>query len=79
MKKEISKKSKWTIAFLGVTALAIIMELISAFDKNPDTTPWTMLIVDNIPWFVALPAIGLFATWLVSHFLKYYKEKIKTK
>lgn len=72
-------KTKWTISFLSVTALAIIMELFSAFDNNPDTQPWTVLIVENIPWFVGLPAIGLFAAWLVAHFRKYYQDKIEEK
>lgn len=68
-------KTKWTIGFLGVTAIAILMELIAAFDNSENTIPWTSYIVDNIPAFIGFPLIALFAAWLVRHFYSYYYPK----
>ena len=68
-------KKQWTIGFLSVTALAIGLELLAIFDKSEQTIPWTTLIRDNIPGWIALPVIGGFAVWLVNHFYKAYKNK----
>lgn len=74
---DMQNKTKWTIGFLSVTGLAIIMELFAAFDNNWNTAPWTLLIIDNIPPIVGIPAVGLFSLWLFTHFIKYYKGKGK--
>lgn len=68
-------KTGWRIGFLGVTALAIGMELWSSFDGNPNTEPWTDLIVTYVPEEVTGLAIGGLATWLAVHFIKRYQRK----
>jgi hypothetical protein len=35
----------WIIGFLGVTVVAVGAELWASFDGDPDTAPWTDLIV----------------------------------
>lgn len=68
-------KTKWRIGFLGVTVLAIAMELYASFDGNPETEPWTWLIIGYIPSWVTFSAItGLFI-WLIVHFARRYKKK----
>ena len=68
------KKKLWTIAFLGITALAIFFELLASFDSNPNTIPWTRYIVTYVPMWVGLPIIIGFAIWLVVHFVNKYNE-----
>lgn len=69
------KLNKYTIGFLGITALAIITEVIFAFDANPNTKPWTVLITENIPsWITFTFFTGLFV-WLVFHFKKWYSKR----
>ena len=65
-------KTKWTIGFLSVTALAIVMEVIAATDSNPDTVPWTTLIVDHVPYEFTFLVIGGMSVWLMIHFLRWY-------
>ena len=65
-------KYKWRLAFLGVTALAIAMELFSIFDGNAETEPWTTLIITYIPeWAFWTFLVGGVA-WVVMHFKKWY-------
>ncbi|HET9788329.1 MAG TPA: hypothetical protein VFP47_14425 [Pyrinomonadaceae bacterium] len=68
-------KTGWRVAFLGITALAIAMELWASFDGNPYTEPWTDLIVAYIPGEIIALAIGGLATWLAVHFIKRYQQK----
>lgn len=68
-------KTKWTIGFLGVTALAVFLELFAVFDGNPETLPWTNLFVDNIPFQIGFSIVCLFAGWLVKHFYTAYKNR----
>lgn len=69
--------TKWRIGFLGVTGLAIAMELFSIFDGNPNTTSWTYNIVTYIPepifWTVLVGGIA----WVVNHFKHHYKKAKK--
>lgn len=75
----MKKRTKWTIGFLGVTALALIMELFAAFDGDPDTQPWTYLIVRNVPAWVTFPVITGIFIWLIFHFRKFYRLRKKGK
>ena len=70
-------KKIWIKSFLGITGIAIVMELIAAFDKNEDTIPWTLLIVENIPPIIGLPIIFSFVIWLIIHFFNAYKKNKK--
>lgn len=76
---KMNNKNKWTLGFLGVTGLAIAMEIFAAFDGNADTQPWTILITQNIPsWITYTFFSGLFI-WLIFHFKKWYRKIYKAK
>ena len=68
-------KKEWNWIFLFVTGVAIFMELAAIFDGNADTQPWTVLITDNIPFWIGYPLIVAGCIWIVIHFWKYYKKK----
>lgn len=69
-------RNRWRLAFLGVTALAIVMELWASFDGNPGTDPWTDLIVAYIPAEITALAIAGLAGWLAVHFgLRYWRKR----
>lgn len=70
---------QWSVAFLGVTAIAVAMELIAALDGNGETVPWTQYITTYIPQGVFWPVVGLFFTWFTYHFYTKYQEKGKKK
>lgn len=67
-------RKTWTWGFLGVTALAIILEFLAIFDGNSETLPWTYFIINYVPAWVAYPAIASFAIWLIFHLKKYYPK-----
>ncbi len=68
-------KIVWRVAFLGVTATAIVMELIAAWDPNPDTEPWTHLIVRYIPSPIAMAVIVFGGKWTYDHFFHEYRKR----
>lgn len=70
--------TKWRIAFLGVTGVAIAMELKAALDKDKRTDPWTDMIVRHVPAEVTGAAISGLAGWLVLHFGVRYLKKERT-
>lgn len=70
----ITKRKLWNVSFLGITSIAIGLEIMAAVKKDPDMKAWTNFVVDNVPRKVAIPAIGMFSSWLVVHFYKYYKK-----
>jgi len=70
----MENKTKWNISFLGVTVLVIIMELFAIFDNNPNTAPWTTLIINNIPSWAFFSFLGAFAFWVFGHFAKGYNK-----
>lgn len=71
----MTRKAWWTIGFLGITAVAIALEVFASFDGSPDTVPWTDYIVRYIPGEIAALLIGGLALWLVVHFgLRYYRK-----
>ena len=70
-----AKNKQWTIIFLGITALALFLEIFESFEGNPNTIPWTKYIVTYVPVWIGLPIIIGFAIWLIIHFVnKYYSE-----
>jgi hypothetical protein len=73
----MKNKTKWGIGFLGVTALAIIMEFLAALDNNPDTIPWTQYIVTYIPEYLFFGILLGGIYWVTNHFIKKYMEKKK--
>jgi hypothetical protein len=71
----MSSKGKWSLLFLGTTALAIVMELFAAFDGNEETRTWTRHIVEYVPGEVTALVIGGLSVWLGVHFgVRYWKR-----
>lgn len=69
-------RNRWRVAFLAVTAVALVMELWASLDNNPATDPWTDLIVAYVPAEVTALAIAGLAGWLAVHFgLRYLRRK----
>lgn len=67
----------WILLFLSLTGLVIAMELLAACDNNPDTVPWTALIVEYINVEIAMFLIGGLSLWLIVHFGRAYYKKHK--
>lgn len=65
----------WTVIFLTLTAAPIGMELVAGLDRNPNTVPWTDLIVGYVPWELALAVYGALALWVPIHFWVRYRRK----
>lgn len=70
-------RTRWRAGFLAVTALAIVLECVAAFDSRPDTDPWTDLIVAYVPGEVAALAFGALALWLPVHFYLRYRRRAR--
>lgn len=68
----MKSKTKWIIAFLGLTSVVIGMEVFAATFWNENRPPWTELIVNYIPFEVFCLVWGGLAIWISVHFLKYY-------
>lgn len=66
---------RYRLPFLTFTALAIVTECWFAWDGNPQTEPWTELIVTYIPDEVTMLAIGGLSLWLLVHFGKRYWKR----
>lgn len=71
----MTSRNRWRAGFLAVTALAIVMELVAAFDGRADTDPWTSLIVTYVPELVTYGAIGALVVWLPVHFWRRYRRR----
>lgn len=65
----------WVLAFLGVTGLALGMEVTAAADKSDDTLTWTQLIVEHVHWEVFAAVWGALAIWGTVHFGVRYIRK----
>lgn len=62
----------WTIVFLGVTFLAIAMELVAGLWHPAGwTIPWTEYLARYVPWPIQLVAYVALATWLPFHFWRH--------
>lgn len=69
-------KGGWrSAAFLTATAMVLGWEVIASWDNNPDTSPWTDLIVTYVPGEVTAVLLGGLIAWLPVHFgLRYYRK-----
>lgn len=63
-----TKRLVWTVGFLGVTAVAIVMELIAGLWHPAGTIPWTEYLARYVPWPLQLVAYVALAVWLPIHF-----------
>jgi hypothetical protein len=71
----VSGRRAKTAGFLTLTGVVLAWELVASFDHDPDTLPWTSLIVQYIPGEVTAAAIGALVVWLPAHFgLRYYRR-----
>ena len=62
----------WSIVFLGVTLIGIVMELVAGlWHPTGWTIPWTEYIARYVPWPVQLLAYVVLATWLPFHFWRH--------
>lgn len=72
----MSRRSIWTVVFLGLTAGAIGMELWAAvFDHSSNTVTWTELISTWWPAPVTFGLIGILTVWIGPHFVEAYKKR----
>lgn len=75
----MSRRTAWRAVFLGLTAVVLGMEVWASADGDPETDPWTDLIVQYIPGEVTAVLIGGLALWLPVHFgLRYGRRHRKT-
>lgn len=75
------KRLIWSIAFLGVTLAAIVMECIAGlWHPTGWTIPWTEYLARYVPWPIQLIAYVALATWLPFHFWRHdHMRKIAYK
>jgi hypothetical protein len=74
------KRTVWITGFLTVTAAAVVGELWAAFDRSPDTVPWTDLLGEYVPWPVTAATVALLVTWLPIHlYLRYHRPTTSDK
>ena len=73
------QRNLWRTAFLTVTVGALAMELVGAFDNNPNTDPWTELISTYVPWQLALAVFGALVIWVPVHFIVAYRRVAKAR
>jgi hypothetical protein len=72
----VSTVARWRIAFLGLTAVVIGMEIWASADGDPNTDPWTDLIVAYVPGEVTALAIAGLCGWLAVHFgVRYWRKR----
>ena len=71
------RRTAWIVGFLALTAVTVGAELVASWDGNPDTVPWTELIVGAIPGEVFAVLGGGFVCWFVVHFAVRYRRKDK--
>lgn len=59
--------------FLAVTAFAVSLEVLFAFDGNDATRPWTAYLI-RLPWWILAPAAVGLSIWIPVHL---FREKHK--
>lgn len=73
-------KGGWrSIVFLGATTAVLGWEVYASWDSDPDTCPWTDLIVTYLPGEVTAVLIGGLLAWLPLHFAIRYRRRGKTR
>lgn len=70
-------RARWIAAFLALTGTALGMECWASWDADPDTVPWTELIVTHVPSEVTAAAIGALVVWLPAHFWVRYRRRAR--
>lgn len=71
----MSPRNRWRWAFLGLTAVVLVMEGVAAWDRSDETDPWTDLLVEYVPGEVIFAAIGALILWLPVHFgIRIYRK-----
>ena len=75
----MTKRVRWTLVFLPLTALPIGLELWAGLDHSDNTIPWTDYISTYVPWPVALAAFLILAWWLPPHFVEHYQMQAREK
>lgn len=71
----MSARGWWRVVFLGLTVLVVSAEVFAAADGNPNTDPWTDLIVAYVPDEVATAVFGALLLWLPVHFTTRYARR----
>lgn len=62
----------WTIVFLGITLVAIVLECVAGLWHPAGwTIPWTEYIARYVPWPIQLLAYVALAVWLPFHFWRH--------
>ncbi|HEX6038898.1 hypothetical protein [Longimicrobium sp.] len=72
-------RRRWIRAFVAVFAVWLAMELWSSFDKDPDTVPFTWILVDHVSWELLLFVFGALALWLPPHFYIRYRRRARER
>lgn len=77
----MSPAARWRLAFLGLTAVVLGMEVWAGFDKpGAQTDAWTDMIVRWVPGEVTALVLGGLAVWLAVHFgTRYFKKAKESK
>jgi type IV secretory pathway TrbD component len=74
------KGGKRSVVFLAATATVLGWEVYASWDDDPETSPWTDLIVTYLPGEVTAVAIGGLVAWLPVHFgLRYWRKRRSRK
>lgn len=71
------KRIVWTVIFLGITLVAIVMEVIAGVFHPAGTIPWTEYLAQYVPWPVQLIAYVTLAVWLPFHFWRADQKRKK--
>lgn len=61
----------WTVVFLGITLVAIVMEVLAGLWHVAGTIPWTEYIAQYVPWPFQLIAYVALVVWLPFHFWRH--------
>jgi hypothetical protein len=75
-----SRRTTWVAGFLTATVMVVIAELVASWDGDPDTVPWTELLVAAVPGEVFALLGGGFVCWFVAHFaVRYWRKAARGK
>lgn len=65
----------WAAAFLAVTGVAVVLELVAAWGTGPDIAPWTELLSGWVPAPVTMAATAVLVVWAPVHFVRAYRRR----